>query len=966
MVRILIFLLAFSTSLSAQKSVISGKIIDKDNGFPLIGATVVAEQFGEHIEGTITDFDGSYLLQLDTGTYDIVISYVSYAKKVIQRFAVLKPASTLDILMEAESQTLSEIVVKAEAITGTDASLISLQKKAFAIQDGVSSQQINRSGSSNAADAMRQVTGAVIESNRYVVMRGLGDRYSIAHLNSTALPSTDPYRNSVSLDMIPSQMIDHIVTVKTFTPDLPGNFSGGLVNVNTKAIPERFNLSFGVSTSLNTRSSLISNFNYLPEDGTFDWLGFDDGSRDQPAILRTEANRALLSSSSYLSARKVENESVRSVFHEVSRQMSNRFIPVQDRSPLNYGFEFAVGNRYNLFGRELGFSLGVIYDADYGHYNQGTVATYINNSSDHLFPYQSLTESKSTFNPKLGSLLNLAYKFSANHLITGNIIFNNDSEYIGRQQTGNFLGQVSNSLADFNTNVLEFVQRQVINYQLRGRHFIPALNGLEIEWMGVRSASFQKEPDLRYFAYTSVQEKGETEYFINNAEYAFPYHFFRTLDDDQTQVKIDITLPFLTKGLKSSANQLKFGGYYSKTLRDFEEYRYQLNNSGVPSNLNFTTFDGDFDAFFDYENFGVIDTVFDEGRSVTRYTTGYHYINQINARNFYQGEQRIAAGYLMSIFNPTPRIKLVGGVRLETTDMKVVSRDETAQQGQIDQFDWLYSLNVIYSLSEKSNFRVAGSKTLARPNMREIAPFVQFDTKNGFFNVGNPALQRTLIRNYDVRYEYYSRPGELFALSGFYKEFDQPIIKAFNPRATIPELSFINVDEARIFGAEIELRKNLDFISQKFTHFFWSINFALIHSSYKIPEQEIVNSKNIDATYAETERPFQGQAPYVANMSLAYVNTQIGLESALDFNVSGQKLYNISLFATPDVYERPYPLLNYKIAKRFGNHYYLSLKVRNILDTMNRKAQIFKGQEYIAESFRLGTSFGLSLSYQIR
>ncbi|MBK8954853.1 MAG: carboxypeptidase-like regulatory domain-containing protein [Saprospiraceae bacterium] len=968
--KFLMFIFLFcSVHLEAQNGVLSGTITDKSTGETVIGATVVINKAGQQVTGTTTDFDGKYHINLAPGVYEVVVSYLSYGKQTITDLEIIKgKTNLLDIALEEETAKLMEVVVTAEVVKNTEAALISLQRKAFSIQDGVSSQQINRTGSSNAADAMRQSTGAVIESGKFIVMRGLGDRYSLSQLNGITLPSTDPYRNSTSLDLIPAQMIDNIVTIKTFTPDLPGNFSGGLININTKTIPENFNMAFSVSTEYNTQSSFIDDFIAHPTTGKTDWLGFEDGTRDQPEILLDPNIRNQLSSSTYLQARDPNpaKDGIRSVFDQTSKALSNEFVPVSDKTKQNLGFNFSLGDRLKFFGKDLGYTLALNYSSNYSHYEGGEVATYVNNSTDKLFPYQSLLENKSVYNPAVGGLFNLALKFSENHALNGNIIFNNDAEIIGRQQSGEYLGQVSNSFAEFNTNSLEFIQRQVKTFQLGGKHVFPNLGNATMDWTAGTSTAFQKEPDLRYFAYTVVEENEIKEYYINNAEIAYPYHFFRNLEDELSQAKIDISIPFATGGNPSSSNKIKFGGFFSSSNRDFGEYRYQLNNSGLPSDRSFTSFQGDFSGFFDKKNFGIVDTTFDGNGNVQRYVTGLHYINQINARNFYQGDQKIAAGYLMAVYNINSAIKLIGGARVETTDLTVKSEEPTVPEGRIDQTDILYSLNAIYSISERANFRAAVSQTLARPNMRELAPFIQFDTKNGFFHVGNPDLKRSLIRNYDLRYEFYPKPGELLAVSGFYKKFNDPIIRQFNPRATIPELSFINVDDAEVYGMEIELRKSLNFISPFFKQFYLSANLALIHSEYDIPTEEVQGSKNIDPTYDADTRPFQGQAPYVVNAILSYINPDKGWESSLAFNISGKKLYNISLFATPDVYEQPFPLLNFKISKRIADHYQIGFTARNILDTLSKKTQDFKGKEYMVESNKLGTGLSLSLSYLIK
>jgi len=957
----------YSLPAMAQKGVISGKVVDKATGETLIGASVYIEGVSDNTIGTITDFDGNYSFDTDPGTYDIAISYISYTKQLIKGVVIKAgDVTTLDAALEGESVGLTEVVVQASAVKNTDASLIALQKKSFSIQDGISSQQISRTGSSNAADAMKQMTGAVVEDGKFIVMRGLGDRYSLSQLNGVTMPSTDPYRNSSSLDLIPSQMIENIVTTKTFTPDLPANFSGGLVNVTTKSLPDKFTLHFELSGAYNTQASLIDNF-LSQKAGETDWLGLDDGSRDQPALLLDEAVRNRLSSSTYLDARKRDSVNVRNIFHESSRALSHEFVPTTKSSPLNHGLNFSIGDRYKLFGKDLGFTLGINYSRNFNHYENATVATYINNNSTQLFDYQALTETRSVENPHLGALFNLSYKLSNNDIINANVIFNNDADLTSLSQTGRYLGQVSDATANFNTNSIGFTQRQFTTYQLSGRHVFTKLNKIEIEWLGSASNSFQREPDLRYFAHTvSPDEEGVPQYYINNSEIAFPYHFFRDLQDDQLQGKIDITIPFLTRGNPGSSNRIKLGGMYSSTQREFEEYRYQMNNTGVPSTRNFTAFGGKFEDFFNNDNFGIIDTVFNTDGSVQRYTTGWHYINQINNRNFYTGEQTIIAAYLMAVYNLTPRLKFVGGLRMETTDMSVISRDVNVPEGKIDLTDFPYSASLIYSLSEKANLRLAATQTLARPNLRELAPFEQFDTKNGFFSLGNPDLDRTLIQNYDLRYELYPRSGELLAISAFYKQFDNAIVRAFVPQATIPELKFINVKDAEVYGIEVEFRKQLNAISPALEHFYFSTNFAIIQSSYPIPQDEIENSRNVDTTYTTTTRPFQGQAPFIANAILTYLDSEKGWESSIAFNVSGRKLYNIALRATPDIYEEPAPQLDFKISKRFGKNYSVAFTARNILNPMFERTQTYKGVTYIADSYQAGTLLGFNVAYFIR
>jgi TonB-dependent receptor len=959
-----------TTSVFAQRATIAGKVIDKTTGESLIGVAIRAVNAAGEARGASSDFDGNYTFEVTPDKYTITVNYPSYQKLTFTDFdAKAGAANTFDIVMEEEGATIAEVVIVARQVKNTDASLIALQRRAFSIQDGLSSQQISRTAVSNAADAMKQVTGAVVEGGKFIVMRGLGDRYSISQLNGITMPSTDPYRNSSSLDLIPSQMIENIVTVKTFTPDLPGNFSGGLVNVTTKSFPDKFNLYFGLSSSFNTQSTGIDNFlGHGTDAGKYDWLGYDDGGRALPELLNSEENRSLLSQTAYLSARNKDPkyDGLRTLLNESSRQLSNTYTPTPKSTPVNHGFNFSVGNNIKMGKNMLGFSLGANYSREFNHYDNGIVNTFTNNGNS-LFEYQALTESKSVETPHVGGLANLSYKIGNNHSLSANAIYNNDTDIIGRQQKGTFVGQLSIPNAEYNTNSLEFIRRQYTSYQLTGKHSFPGLRNTEIQWSGSSNRSFQKEPDSRYFAYTIAEEDGETNYAINDAEFRPPFHFFRNLNDEANEGKVDITVPFLTGGNAGSSNAIKFGGLYSKMTRSFSEYQFQHNrHGGIPSDLAFNNYKGDFAGFFDYNNFGVLDTTFDSQGNLSRYTIGYHYINQINNKNFYEGEQTIASGYLMGIYNILPALKVVAGGRVESTDMYVVSRDTSLAPSSLDLVDFLYSGNLIYSISPKSNLRLAASRTLARPNMRELAPFEQFDTKNGFFNIGNPNLKRTLINNYDLRYELYPNLGELIAVSLFYKQFNDPILRTFSPTATIPELGYLNIDKANVYGIEFEVRKNLGFLGSFMEHFNLATNLAFIQSEYKIPAVELAASQSIDPEYNQTTRPFQGQAPYIANAILSYVDADKGWESTVSFNVSGSRLYNISLAAVPDVYERPFPLLNYTISKRFADHYQVSFSARNLLNPVNRKTQTNKRVESISESYRIGQTFGLTLAYYIR
>ena len=262
----------------------------------------------------------------------------------------------------------------------------------------------------------------------------------------------------------------------------------------------------------------------------------------------------------------------------------------------------------------------------------------------------------------------------------------------------------------------------------------------------------------------------------------------------------------------------------------------------------------------------------------------------------------------------TRRLKIIGGARFEATRMEVVSQDSTQDVGRLDNDDVLPSLNVVYQLQDNMNLRAAATRTLARPTFREIAPFESFAFINGSFFIGNPGLERTLITNYDLRWEWFVRPGEILAVSGFYKDLQNPIERTILG-GTNGQIQFQNVDEATVLGAEVELRKQLGTLVRPLRHFALGLNASFTHSTIRVPETELVVRRAIDPDAPDTRR-LQGQSPFLVNADLAYENFESGTTASLFYNVFASRLSSVSKGGTPDVYERPSPQLDFTFSQR--------------------------------------------------
>jgi len=415
---------------------------------------------------------------------------------------------------------------------------------------------------------------------------------------------------------------------------------------------------------------------------------------------------------------------------------------------------------------------------------------------------------------------------------------------------------------------------------------------------------------------------------------------------------MDITIPFAQES--STANKIKFGMMYSAKTRDFVENRFQIQTR---SN-RFERYTGDGDAFFAPSNTGIIG-ITNSGQN----TIGLYVTDEKVIANDYTGEENVLAAYGMFAYDLN-KLRIVGGARVETTDFTVESADENKPIGRIDEVDVLPSLNLVYRFSEKTNLRASFTQTLARPNMREVAPFSLFDFIGAPLFTGNPDLNRTLATNLDLRWEFYPKPGELLAVSTYYKKFTDPIVFSFIPESQNPEIKPVNVPEALVYGVEVEFRKSLDFISESLSKVKLFSNVSFIKSEVDIRADELAAIRTTEPDFPET-RPFQGQSPFLVNAGLNYFDFETGIDALLSFNVFGERLSILGNFQIPDVYEQPIPQLDFSFKKTFNQKYTIGVSARNLLNSNFRQTMTFKGQEYNYLEYERGLSFGLSLAYKI-
>ncbi|GAB5557790.1 MAG: TonB-dependent receptor [Schleiferiaceae bacterium] len=927
--RIVLSLIALLslTTLWAQNGTVRGTVYDKDNGETMIGAAVTVEGVPGVAGGS--DLDGAYTLSLPAGTYTLKSSYISYQDVKITEVVVVEGEVTvIDFYLPSSTEMLGEVVVEAKASRNTENAVILMQKNATAVMDGISSQTIRKMGDSDAAGAIKRVTGVSVEGGKYVTVRGLGDRYSKTLLNGAEIPSLDPEKNAVQLDLFPTNLIDNMLVYKTFTADKPADFTGGLINLTTKDFPEKFTVQASAQLGFNEQSTMNSNFLTYKGSST-DWLGYDNGTRSAPA----NAESLPQDVSGFLGNLDQNRQTVQ----EFNPQMNS----VQGSTPLNQSYSLSVGNQSTLFGKKVGFLAAGSYRYRSTGYDNGFVGRYTATSAENFQTLRQLNDQAWNESVLWGLMFNGNIRLNDNNKLGFTYMRNQSGDKTARSLFGKWdeFSTISPTSNDyFYTQTLNWIERSIATYQLKGEHNIESWNHTKIDWISSYTNSSQDQPDLRYFAY---DKEGNT-YQISSQAYQDPTRFFRSMDEVNWDNRINAETPFLLWNDETA--KLKFGGSYTTKKRNFQELQYDYidyNNS----------FNGSIEDFIAFDN---IITSFSD--------TGYFMVSNRQLSNTYEGNQSVMGAYATADLPLTSKLKATAGVRFETTNITVESLNPNDAKGSISKFDILPGLNFTYSLNDLMNLRFGYSRTLARPTFRELAPFSSYLFAGDFTYVGNPNLDRTLIDNFDFRWEWYPAPGDFLSASAFYKRFNNPIERQVQPKAANQEITFLNVPEANVAGIELEARKLLGFISDENNQFKVGANVSLIYARTTVDEEEY-QARLVTNPNASRTRPMYGQSPYIVNAYTSYTNTKSNFSTTLSFNQFGERLMFVSRGAVPDVYEQPRPQLDLTLEKGIGEHFTIGVKAQNLLNPDNYMTHEFNGESYDFARFTTGRVYSIKVKY---
>ncbi|MEJ0102934.1 MAG: outer membrane beta-barrel protein [Bacteroidota bacterium] len=909
----------------AQSLKLSGKIVNEKNE-PVPGVTIkIAGAAG----GATTDIEGRYTLNLGAGKkYEIEFSAVGYQTKTITDAEVVNGQfNELNLVLEVKAKAGEEVVVTANRSSArreSVASVIAFQKNTNTVASVISAESIRRSPDRNTGEVLKRTPGASLIDGKFLVIRGLADRYNQAMLNGILLTSTEPDRKTFSFDIIPAPMIDNIIINKAFVPELPGEWAGGLIQVNTKDIPTKNFFNIQVGTGFNTQT--IGKDFYKAKGGKTDWLGIDDGTRGLPNGYTTKSAFNLMTQAER---------------NEIGKEMNNNWAAKPASVSPNISFQANGGFTGTIFGKKIGGILGV----NYNKVNRYTdILNRIQSLENGVFSQQySYDDDRYTQEVTVGALASLSLQLDARNKISVKSIINvNTNNYaIRRNGINNLSGD------DVYGGELTFKENTFFTAQVTGEHNIAT--PLKFKWYGSFNILDGYSPDQRRYQYTRPTGTQNPYQFLvgNSLAQESGSRVFQTLNDYIYTAGGDLGYTF---DLFSQKQTIK-GGYMLQ-VKD-RLFDAQLFANYLPRD-NAALRQLPIDQIFAPENFG------DGSDHSTLFS-----FNSINNRNFrYLANTILNAVFLQFDNQFSDKIRVVWGLRVEDFDQLLGSVKKWDDRFKhTEQRDFLPGVNATFKLDNKTNIRLSGSQTVIRPEQRELAALTLYDFELNSAVQGNPNLLRTKVTNLDLRYELYPRPGEVLTAGVFYKYFDKPIEQNLQQGGAI--FQFQNPDKATAYGVEVELRKRLDVIGA-LKNFTIQANAAYIKSEVTDDVRKI-------------KRPLQGQSPYLINVGLMYDLEKAGLNATLLYNQIGKRIYLVGDIpasgggGAPDIWEAPRPVLDFQIGKKALKN---KAEIRlNVSDILNRTQYFYQNKDgntnfqKNTDAYRFtrkfGTTFSITFNYSL-
>ncbi|HEX2722239.1 MAG TPA: TonB-dependent receptor [Gemmatimonadaceae bacterium] len=894
----------FSYSLAAagqtsRSASIAGSVTEAGSGKALADAGI---QIVGTTSGTASTADGSFnLTGVTPGTVTLHVRRLGFLPKTVTGI-VVGPGETLiqNVVLEAVTVTLSAQVVTASAQRGTVSEALDRQRTAVGVVSSVTREQISKSGDSDAAQAAQRVSGVTVQDGKYVFVRGLGERYTTTSLNGARIPSPEPERKVVPLDLFPAALLQSVTTSKNFTPDQSGDFSGGQVDIRTREFPLGGELQFSSSFGFNdaaTRRSLVA-----PPTLGLDWLGFAGDERQLPSGLASRG--------------RMTTEPSQLAVNGIIGSLRNAWTPLERRGAANKSLGFTAGGSRMLGGSQAGYIAALTYSYNQ-EIRQNEVRAYAEptNGTSEIDRFEGSTGRASVL---WGGILNGSMRLGQKTRLALNNTYNRTADNEARHEEGFSENLAARLLVDR----LRFVERTVASTQIAVERQLGSRQKVNLSFTA--SSVARSEPDRSEFVRVDPGN-GTAPYWLDASEAAV--RTFGALDEKSYASSADYSL-------RLGANELKFGGLFRFTdrLARNRAYSIQARSLGVVDRQ--LAAESIFDGRFTSDNSSVFRVV------------------PLSQGGSYGANEEVGGAYAMFDVNPASRVQLVGGARIERSSTIISAEPTVGSRIRTNPVytDLLPSLLLNYKLTDSQNLRLSAAQTLARPEYRELAEVQYRDVIGGENVLGNPSLKRTLIRNFDARWEWYPRAAEVLSVGLFVKQFQDPIERVFLATSGTKIVTFINADGARNLGAELEARAGLDRLGSFFAPLTAFSNITVMRSRIELGGEPRV---------AVEERAMVGQAPIIVNAGLTYASGS-GASATILFNHVGERIVSASQRPLPVTVEQARSVLDVSLRFPFLDQLSARVDLRNLLDQpyVQRQGTVTR------ESWSAGRVYTLGFTWQ--
>lgn len=904
---------------NAPKGVLAGTVLDDTNA-PIRGARIFITGLDNTLE---TDKSGRFSLEVPEGRYSLTILHKSFGTQTLTNKTVLKGKPVnLKVKLLPAGLELEEFVVVAPHVKGSLASLIEVRRKASTVADVLGAEQMSKSGDSNAASSLARVTGLTVVDGRFVYIRGLGERYSNVLLNGTSLPSPDPTRRVVQLDLFPSGILESMVIQKSYAPNLPGNFGGGAVNLKTKDIPEEFSAKVSLSTSYEDGQGTIDGY----EGGNRDWLGMDDGTRSLPGIVADAT----------ANGQRIGSNDPRTV--EYGLAFKRNYSTQRKETSLPPGISLSIGDTFKYRGKKFGFNVAGMYGDRYSN-DEVSRTSYdvVSSESSELSFSGSQENQRSRRDINLSGMLNLGMDLGKMADIRSNTLLlrktvDRVERRIIRDQDNAFEG----------TNI-EWQERQLFSQILSGEHQLGSNTKRLLKWRGSYSKATMDQPDSRY--YQVLIDEGQRR-FDNQGR--SNERVFGVVEDNVREGEIALELPLVETKNFQFLSKVGAGVLNKDRTSRFQRFKYEVDTASA---VNIT---GDPSILGGSPDQICTDEVIRQGACTLVDTT-------VPSDRFL-AEQELRSYFVDTDAKLFEKLRVNLGMRFEDSTQKITTF-EGSQLVEIENSlimqDYLPAAGLTVFLTDSMQFRLGYSETISRPAFKDLNPVGYYDDERDRTVTGNPDLKGTIIANRDARLEWYFGNQENISVGYFDKDFTNPIEEVAgsfqNGVLTYSEGGFqlANVGNARVRGFEVEFRKNFSFIHSSLQPLALGGNYAKIDSEMQIFE-------SLASQVTNTSRPLQGQSPYVVNVNLDYDNKDWGTNATLLFNRFGARIDTVGTDRRPDTYQDPFDQLDFVFSQKFGENdrNKVRFKIQNILDP----DAILRMGEEVVEVYKKGRRASLSFT----